>query len=113
MTREEHLMTVAIEECSEVAQRVSKALRFGLEQVQQDADDSPEQNPDRKTNRERIHEEWCHLVAMMRMIGVPCATIAAMKAKQQKVERYLLRSARCGTLESPPSAVAVDPVAQP
>ena len=30
MTREEHLLTIVAEECAEVAQRATKALRFGL-----------------------------------------------------------------------------------
>jgi hypothetical protein len=34
MTRDEHLMTIAMEECAEVAQRVSKAVRFGMEEIQ-------------------------------------------------------------------------------
>ena len=29
MTREEHLLTIVAEECAEVAQRATKALRFG------------------------------------------------------------------------------------
>lgn len=98
MTRDEHLMVIAMEECAEVAQRIAKAARFGMEQVQQDANDKPEENPERLTNRERIWREWCDLTAMMRMLGVPSASIARMGEKREKVERYLQRSARCGTL---------------
>ena len=104
MTRNEHLMTIAMEECSEIAQRISKALRFGLEQVQEDADDAPEQNPDRLTNRERIRKEYSDLAAMLEMIGIGAPLGREMDAKRAKVERYLQRSQRCGTLteERPP-----------
>ena len=57
MTREEHLLVVAMEECDEVSQRIAKALRFGLEQVQQDVGDKPEENPERLTNLERARND--------------------------------------------------------
>lgn len=34
MKRHEHLLSILAEECCEVGQRVSKALRFGLDEVQ-------------------------------------------------------------------------------
>ena len=34
MTREEHLLTIVAEECNEVAQRATKALRFSLEEIE-------------------------------------------------------------------------------
>ncbi len=34
MTRQEHLLVILMEECAEVAQRASKALRFGLTEIQ-------------------------------------------------------------------------------
>ncbi len=55
MTEAEHLMTIAAEECAEVAHRISKALRFGMEEIQSDTT----ANPDGLTNRDRIlHEYW-------------------------------------------------------
>lgn len=98
MNRQEHLMTIAMEECNEVAQRISKAMRFGMEQVQQDADDKPEQNPKRLTNRQRIIEEYEHLAAAMEMIGILSLSRAGIDAKHRQVERYLLRSRENGTL---------------
>jgi hypothetical protein len=103
MTRAEHLTTIAMEECAELAQRLSKAQRFGLEQVQQDADDVPEQNPLRLTNRERILLEYYDLRATLGLIGIDAwetsyASRQAEQAKREKIERYLGRSRRCGTL---------------
>lgn len=107
MNRTEHLLTIAGEECAETAQRISKALRFGLDQVQEDADDQPQENPERLTNRERIRREFLDLVAAMEMLGFDDFiesdsqdpdVIARMKAKKAKVERYLERSRRTGAL---------------
>lgn len=104
MTRDEHYMTIAMEECSEVAQRISKALRFGMNQIQEDADDAPEQNPERLTNRERIYREYLHLRAMLGAIGIDAWDTSDFARryeaeKVRKVERYLERSMRCGTVD--------------
>lgn len=100
MDRHEHLMTVAMEECAELAQRIAKAQRFGMSQIQQDADDKPEENPRGLSNRARIVDEFNDLVAMMEMIGISMLDIDGkqMYAKREKVERYLRRSEQCGTL---------------
>jgi NTP pyrophosphatase (non-canonical NTP hydrolase) len=106
MTRLEHLLTIAAEECAEVAQRVAKAQRFGLQQVQQDADDKPEENPERLTNRERIEREFTDLVTVLHMAGIIDLDVegrftvdaARQGEKERKIERYLDRSRRCGTL---------------
>lgn len=55
MNRTEHLLTCLAEECAEVAQRVSKALRFGLDEVQ------PGQA---QTNRHRIVDELSDLLSV-------------------------------------------------
>lgn len=98
MTREEHILVRAMEECNELAQRISKALCFGLEQIQQDADDKPEENPERLTNRERILREYEDLAGVMEMAGFVTLRRARIDAKVLKVNRYLERSKRCGTL---------------
>ena len=105
MNRQEHLMTVAMEECAEVAQRIAKAARFGMEQVQEDADDQPQENPERLTNRERILREYYDLRAVLGMLGIDAWDMSdrarqCERAKVAKVERYLGRSARCGTLDN-------------
>lgn len=100
MTRNEHLIVIAMEECAEVAQRISKAGRFGMSQIQQDADDKPEENPGRLSNRARIVDELNDLMAILEMLGISMLDIDGRKmyAKREKVERYLKRSADCGTL---------------
>lgn len=96
-------MTIAMEECAEVAQRISKAARFGMDQIQEDADDKPEQNPERLTNRERIMREYYDLRAVLGMMGIDAwdnsdQSKQVESDKVMKVNKYLGRSIRCGTL---------------
>ena len=104
MNRLEHLLTIGAEECAEVAQRISKALRFGLEEVQ------PGQLLD---NAERIREEFTDLCATLQMIEEEAEVVllpplvkdpdaeAERNDKRAKVERFLLLSHRCGRLVEP------------
>lgn len=87
MNRIETLLCVLAEECSEVAQRCSKAQRFGVHQKQAGHE---------RTNAGRIDVELQDvyaLVAMIRMelqtpwFGVP--EDSAMEAKRLKVESYM------------------------
>jgi hypothetical protein len=97
MTREEHLLIILGEECNEVAHRVSKALRFTLSEVQ------PNQT---LTNGERIVQEFNDLFAVMDMIieekiinerdALSMFSTKAMKAKKEKVEKYLKHSKSVG-----------------
>lgn len=108
MTRTEHLLTTLSEECAEVAQRVSKALRFGIEEVQ------PGQP---FNNSERVRQELWDLIGVYRMLvaegvlpdlGVQLVTREAeeaVKAKQAKVEEYLRFSAARGRVDG----VSADP----
>ena len=96
MTRTEHLLVILMEECAEVAQRCSKALRFGLEEVQANQT---------LTNAERLKKEMIDLVAVWGMLCKSGATepIAPMdesliESKQQKVEDYFELSREQGTL---------------
>lgn len=95
MNRLEHLLTIAAEECAEIAQRISKAQRFGLDEIQ------PGQGYD---NAERINNEFNDLIALLRMIeketGRDLTEIfgSSVRAKQRKVEEFLLLSAEQGTL---------------
>ena len=99
MTRDEHLYTVAAEECAELAQRFSKANRFGCEEVQ------PGQE---LSNRQRILYEFADLVGVMEMLGFfpfglrtgpSDALRPEIDAKKAKVEKFLAYSAKCGTLK--------------
>jgi hypothetical protein len=82
-----------MEECDEVSQRISKALRFGMEQVQPGQDE---------TNRERILGEFAHLCAALHMLGLSAVPDRKQFAdKQVKVEAFLHYSHLCGTLHAP------------
>lgn len=108
MTRAEHLLVIAMEECAEVIQRLSKALRFGLDEVQ------PEQPLD---NRERIRYEFSHLCAAMEMVDPSSPSGGhifppdgkAMDEKREQVERFLAYSADCGTLQEPSASTKDHP----
>lgn len=102
MTRTEHLLVIVAEECNEVAQRVTKALRFGLAEIE------PGQE---LTNAQRIMQEVNDFIAVYQMLAGPVASptsplfigspddfMAEIVAKQQKVEKYLAYSQECGTL---------------
>lgn len=96
MNRTEHLLSILAEECAEVAQRATKAQRFGLSEIQ------PGQE---LTNAERIMQEVHDLYGIVEMLqyegGLPGEyDNAAVMAKIAKVEHYLKFSAECGTLQS-------------
>ncbi len=82
MNREEHLLTQLAEECAEVAQRASKAARFGMFETQ------PGQP---LSNRMRIREEIVDLIAVVEMLdpNLLCYTQQEIDTKKAKVEKYL------------------------
>ena len=94
MTRKEHLLTILSEECAEVSQRVSKALRFGLHEVQ------PNQP---WNNAERITQEIADLLGVYEMLCIeeiiPGAQDFYIQQKRQKVEKFLKLSEQEGTLK--------------
>ncbi len=89
MTREQYLLQCLSEECNEVAQRASKAIRFGLEEVQ------PGQE---KSNAARMIDEINDLFAVLGMVMIECKEVEkefehymsaeALEAKRDKVELY-------------------------
>lgn len=94
MTRLEHLLTILGEECNEVGQRTSKALRFGLDEVE------PGQE---LTNRQRIAEEISDLIAIIGLLRVEAKleidqSPPRLQAKLDKIETFLEYSRTCGTL---------------
>jgi hypothetical protein len=94
MTRTENLLTILGEECVETAQRVSKAIRFTLHEIQ----DGQE-----LTNAERIVYEFNDIVAMMEILqeeGVFDKVIdrEAIDKKKLKVTKYLDYSVELGTV---------------
>jgi hypothetical protein len=90
----EHLLIVLSEECAEVAHRVSKALRFGMVEVQ------PGQS---KSNAERVTDELTDLLAVAEMLverGVlpPHGNPMHMNQKREKVQAFMRYAADCGAL---------------
>lgn len=96
MTRTEHLLAILIEECGEVSQGTTRALRFGLRDI------GPGQE---STNAERIMAEYADLLAVVEMLledrSLPKhVEIGAMiNAKKAKVEKFLEYSSKVGTLQ--------------
>jgi len=101
MTRQDHLLTIAAEECMETAQRITKALRFGMDEVQ------PGQE---MNNAERIMQEYADLLCILGRIAKEDKTFHAafndveqvgkwMSEKWKKVEHFLEYSAQQGRLE--------------
>lgn len=94
MNHTEHLLSCLAEECAEVSQRVSKALRFGLTEVQ------PGQP---LTNAERIADELVDLLAVVGMLesegvlDVPRDPVA-INRKKDKVRRFMAYAKECGAL---------------
>jgi hypothetical protein len=98
VNRIDHLLTIAAEECAEIAQRISKAQRFGLREVQPGQDDN---------NAKRIMLEVSDLLAVLDMVDEE--TLGALNfeddvdklraAKRAKVERFLEHSAKMGRLD--------------
>jgi hypothetical protein len=91
MNRAEHLLSIVAEEAVEVAQRATKALRFGIDEVQPGQD---------HTNWERIEHEFHDLIAALEMAhGRPLNIRRVLiDAKKEKVEKFLAYSAALGTL---------------
>lgn len=88
-----------MEECNEIAQRASKALRFGVDEIQ------PEQG---LTNAERLIYEFNDLVAVMEMLHteghIPnIYDMQAMRLKKAKVDKFLTYSEECGTIDTTPN----------
>jgi hypothetical protein len=93
VNRTEHLLTILAEECAEVAQQASKALRFGLD------DGAPGQE---LTNAQRIAGELDDLRAVAAMCQdeglIPSPDGHRFAEKVAKVEHYLCYSSKRGTL---------------
>jgi NTP pyrophosphatase (non-canonical NTP hydrolase) len=90
----DHLLACLAEECAEVSQRVAKALRFGVNEVQ------PEQG---LTNAERIVDELADLLAIVAMLQerdiIGRWKIAAVEAKKSKVLHFMKYAASIGAME--------------
>lgn len=88
------LLTLLIEECNETAQRASKAIRFGLDEVQEGQD---------LNNAERLIYEFNDIIGVMELLHgdkyIPYHMDAvASGLKKIKIEKWLKYSEECGTL---------------
>lgn len=99
MTQIEYLLITLMKECDEVSQRCSKALRFGLHEVQ------PEQPLD---NEVRIMEEICDfrgVVRYLQELGVFRKLLdmkwvnARARAKIEKLVKYMEYSKQRGIID--------------
>ncbi len=95
MNLHEYILTCTSEECVEISHRISKALRFGLSEVQ---------DGQQKTNAQRIAEELTDLIATvqlleaMNLIPVPADRMQAIDRKKLKIQEYSKKSIALGTL---------------
>lgn len=100
MTRQDHLVTIVAEECVETAQRATKILRFGMDEIQ------PGQE---LNNAARLVQEFFDLSTVMYMLAEHDEvfkreyenyerSIGWSKAKKLKVEHFLEYSAQQGRL---------------
>lgn len=100
MNKAQYLLTQLAEECAEVAQLASKAIRFGTEEVQPD-------KADQLNNADRIMEEFHDLIAVMEFLhkeGILPAwseerAQAHKQAKLLKIVRYMVYSKQQGILQ--------------
>lgn len=94
MTRKEHLLTILSEECAEVSKEVSKALRFGLDDIM------PGQP---LTNSTRITKEVADLMGILQMLYeeglISRPMLYDLENKKIRVEEYLKYSKKVGTLQ--------------
>ena len=99
MQKNEYLALVAMEECAEIQQALSKAIRFGF-------DDHYPSRPD-ETNEEQLLTEFYQLTAMIEELHkqVIISGFTQEKIKQvkqdkiEKVYKYMDYSAEKGLLE--------------
>lgn len=95
MNKVEYLLTCLAEEAVEVAQRATKAMRFGCDEVQ------PGQA---LTNVQRISQELSELHALAELLeeeGVRVLPLSsdAIERKREKVAVFMKYSRDCGTLQ--------------
>ena len=96
MNKIDHLLTCLAEECGEVTQRVAKALRFGIDEVQEGQE---------LNNKERLCHELTDLVAVIELLRenglwMPVYDSYKIQAKKARVEKYMKLSRAQGKLEN-------------
>ena len=94
MNKTEYLLTVLMEECAEVAQRASKAIRFTLEEIQPGMHEGYQD-----TNKRRLERELGDLLAVMQELGLTIHEEDVL-LKLKKLDKYMDYSRKLGTLEA-------------
>lgn len=95
MNRTEHLLTCLSEECDEVGQRVAKALRFGLNEVQAG---QPLTNADRILEELRDLFAVASILASEGVIGWCLPEQYEVRRKLDKIEHFMAISREQGVL---------------
>ncbi len=90
MNETQHLLVILAEECAEVAHRASKAIRFGMAEVEPGMT---------LHNRGRIETELGDLMAVVELLGLTVRQ-DAKDAKLEKLKKYMAYSRQIGTLEA-------------
>ncbi len=96
MNREQHLLVILSEECSEVIKDVSKALRFGLKDGYSGSS---------KINSDNISSELMDIFAVVIMLVKEGSIkelnwdVDVLLKKIKKIEKYLLYSKEKNTLQ--------------
>jgi NTP pyrophosphatase (non-canonical NTP hydrolase) len=98
MNKSEHLLTILGEECNEIAHRISKALRFGLQEKQKKQD---------LTNQQRIEEEIGDLFGVIEILKDEKIlelneeeVKSQMDLKKIKIKKYVEYAKEIGTLKN-------------
>lgn len=91
MNETEHLLTVLVEECAEVAQVACKAIRFGL------SDCKPGQS---ETNRRMLEREMADLTATADLLGLHIRD-EDKAVKLVRLQKFMAYAREVGTLDAP------------
>ncbi len=95
MTENEHLLLCLAEECDEVGQRVMKALRFGLDEVQAG---QPLMNSERIV--QELHDLFsvAEILHQRGMLADPYPRPETIAAKEAKIRKYMAIAREQGVL---------------
>ncbi len=89
----EYLLVSLAEECAEVAQRATKALRFGLLEKQ------PGQTLDNAIRLVDELDDLALIVDLLRSAGAIPSSSSDLEAKRAKIFKYMDFAEECGTLD--------------
>jgi len=96
MTEQEYLLSVVIEECAEVQQRATKALRFGMDETQPG---QPHDNATRFWGEVQDLQASLEMLATHRGMTEPASTREGLDAKKARVRHFMRYSESLGTLQ--------------